>query len=167
MGYLVLGTNADMGITGGVPVGYEHAGINLANGDDEIVLLDDGLNEIDRVEYDGGPNIPDPNGASMELIDASQDNNVGSNWATATTTFGDDDIGIPGARNSVSGADTTDPTMQTTDPAGELIANGTTDEQGQFTLQFQGQSGAYAWENKGTASEAPIMGESRGQSLES
>jgi len=40
----------------------------LANGADELVLLDGSSVEIDRVEYDGGPGFPDPNGASMALV---------------------------------------------------------------------------------------------------
>ena len=73
----------------------------LANGDDEIVLHDDLNVEVDRVEYDGGPNFPDPDGASMVLMgtDSSIDNNVGSNWITSTTPFGDGDLGTPGSGN--------------------------------------------------------------------
>jgi hypothetical protein len=93
MGFLVLGINSDFASNGGVTVDYEYTGINLANGDDELILTDTGSNEIDRVEWDGGTNWPDPTGASMELSDPNLDNNVGSNWATATSTFGN---GIPG-----------------------------------------------------------------------
>ncbi|MCH8957332.1 lamin tail domain-containing protein, partial [candidate division KSB1 bacterium] len=66
-GFLVLARNANSGTNGGVTVDYVYSGITLANGDDEVVLLDDLSTEIDRVEYDGGPNFPDPTGASMSL----------------------------------------------------------------------------------------------------
>ena len=98
-GFLVLARNADSGTNGGVTVDYEYSGITLANGDDEVVLIDNFSNEIDRVEYDGGPNFPDPTGASMALIDPSLDNNVGANWCTSSTAFGDGDLGTPGAAN--------------------------------------------------------------------
>ena len=99
-GYLVLGVNADTTTNGGVTVAYAYGGsIVLANGDDEVVLLDGGLNEIDRVMYDGGPLFPDPTGASMALKDSLLDNNVGDNWCTAKTAYGDGDLGTPGAAN--------------------------------------------------------------------
>ncbi|QFT98651.1 Bifunctional hemolysin/adenylate cyclase precursor [Roseovarius sp. THAF8] len=97
--YLVLGRNADTLSNGGVTVDYQYSGVALANGADEIVLTDTQGREVDRVEYDGGPDFPDPNGASMELTDLSTDNNIGSNWVTATQAFGDGDLGTPGAEN--------------------------------------------------------------------
>ena len=99
-GYLVLGNNGDPGTNGGVAVGYAY-GSNwyLANGSDEVVLLDGALTEIDRVEYDDGATFPDPNGAAMALQDPALDNNVGANWCTASTPYGDGDSGTPGAAN--------------------------------------------------------------------
>ena len=52
---------------------------------------------MDRVEYDGGPNWPDPTGASMELTDLTADNNDGSNWVTSPTDLGNGDFGTPGS----------------------------------------------------------------------
>ena len=98
-GFLVLARNGDSGTNGGVTVDYEYSGITLANGDDEVILEDAFSNEIDRVEYDGGPNFPDPTGASMSLIAATLDNNAGFNWCEASTPFGDGDLGTPGAAN--------------------------------------------------------------------
>lgn len=100
-GYLVLGNNTDAGTNGGAPVAYSYgSGWFLANGADEVVLLDGSLTEIDRVEYDGGPNWPDPTGASMALkIGGQGDNNVGSNWATSVQPFGAGDLGTPGGPN--------------------------------------------------------------------
>ena len=98
-GYVVLANNADTATNGGVVADYEYSGMFLSNGADELVLTTpDGL-EVDRVEWDGGPGFPDPNGASMELIDPDLDNNVGANWTTAEDSFGDGDLGTPGASN--------------------------------------------------------------------
>ena len=97
--YLVLGINSDSGTNGGVAVDYQYSGFFLANGDDELIILDASLNEVDRVEWDGGPAFPDPTGASMSLDDPTSDNNVGANWCTAVTPFGDGDRGTPGAAN--------------------------------------------------------------------
>jgi predicted extracellular nuclease len=99
-GFLVLGINGDPVTNGGVAVDYEYgSGFFLSNGSDELVLLDGSLVEIDRVEWDNGATFPDPNGASMSLIDPTLDNNVGENWCTASTPFGDGDLGTPGAVN--------------------------------------------------------------------
>ncbi len=98
-GYLVLGNNDDSGTNGGVTVDYEFSGMFIGNGADELVLFDHTLTEIDRVEWDGGPAFPDPNGASMALRSPGLDNNVGANWCTASTPFGDGDFGTPGAAN--------------------------------------------------------------------
>ncbi|MDU8910304.1 ExeM/NucH family extracellular endonuclease [Aestuariicoccus sp. MJ-SS9] len=98
-GYLVLGRNGDTATNGGVPVDYEYSGMFLGNSGDEIILTSPDFGEVDRVEYDGGPDFPDPNGASMELIDLTSDNNVGANWTTAVAEFGAGDLGTPGAPN--------------------------------------------------------------------
>jgi len=98
-GYLVLGNNSNSATNGGVTVDYQFSSFFLANADDELVLFDAGLNEVDRVAWDGGPNFPDPNGASMALLSPSLDNNVGANWTTSTTAFGAGDFGTPGAAN--------------------------------------------------------------------
>ncbi|NBC31109.1 MAG: ExeM/NucH family extracellular endonuclease [Alphaproteobacteria bacterium] len=97
--YLVFGNNADTATNGGITVDFEYSGFTLANGADEVVLIDGSNAEIDRVAYDGGPDFPDPTGASMALADPSLDNTVGSNWAESTVPFGDGDLGTPGAAN--------------------------------------------------------------------
>lgn len=98
-GYLLFGSNSDPLSNGGYTPDYVYASFTLANGDDEVILTTDGALEIDRVEYDGGPNFPDPTGAAMALINPSLDNNVGSNWVTASTPYGDGDLGTPGSAN--------------------------------------------------------------------
>lgn len=100
-GYVVLGNNADIATNGGVNVDYQYSDWFLANGADEIVLIDPSGGEVDRIDYDGGPNWPDPNGASMQLdpgamtIEANDDP---ANWCEATTSFGGD-RGTPGDEN--------------------------------------------------------------------
>ncbi len=101
-GYLVLGKNSDPFINGNVPVGYSYgSSITLGNSSDQIILEDQDGVEIDRVEYDDGASFPDPDGASMELISPSLDNNVGLHWSEAITSWGGNDLGTPGAINSV------------------------------------------------------------------
>ncbi len=104
--YLVLGRNADTATNGGVTVAYQYSGINLANGADEIVLLlPDGITEIDHVAYDGGPNWPDPTGASMYFNGTfTQDNNDPSLWAVSDLPWDGSagDFGTPGYANTVS-----------------------------------------------------------------
>ncbi|MFO7543982.1 MAG: lamin tail domain-containing protein, partial [Trueperaceae bacterium] len=67
-GFFVLGNNGDTATNGGVNVDYVYGGsFFLANGADELVLSTAAGVEVDRVEWDGGPSFPDPNGASMAL----------------------------------------------------------------------------------------------------
>ena len=101
--YLVLGNNADSGTNGGYTCDYEYTGnFYLANGDDELVLESSSKLIIDVVEWDGGPNWPDPTGASMVFIgDYSDDNNDYNYWTTATMredsyTGTTGDLGSPG-----------------------------------------------------------------------
>ena len=100
--YAVLGINNLFSTNGGITVNYEYSGISLTNGDDEIILSC-GSTIIDQVYYDGGIHFPDPNGASMELSTKSMnatDNDTGTNWAEATTPYGNGDLGTPGSANN-------------------------------------------------------------------
>ncbi len=98
--YLVIGANSDTMLNGGVMVDYAYdSGFTLANGADEVILIASDSTEIDRVEYDGGPDFPDPEGASMALQATNFDNNDGANWCEAVTAYGDGDLGTPGAPN--------------------------------------------------------------------
>ncbi len=102
-GYLVLGVNTDTATNGNVPVDYSYGGdIGLSNGDDELILTTAGAVEIDRVEWDGGPNFPDPNGKSMNLDNSQYTytaNDDGANWCESTTAMGTQ-FGTPGADNT-------------------------------------------------------------------
>jgi len=103
--YLVFGINDDSATNGGVTVNYQYSSYNLSNSDDEIVLTCDPLGAsigIDTVAYDGGPNFPDPTGASMTLNPSNLDgidNNAGENWCEGTTAYGSGDLGTPGTAN--------------------------------------------------------------------
>jgi len=98
LGYVVLARNGNTEENGGVIEDYMYSSFVLGNASDEIILECDTV-EIDRVEYDGGPNFPNPDGASMILDDPAHDNNIGSNWCVSTSPFGDGDLGTPGAQN--------------------------------------------------------------------
>jgi hypothetical protein len=105
--YTVFVKNEDMTLNGGVLADYEHGtGYILANGADEIVLLFndpvDGLFEMSRVDYLDGPGWPDARGKSISLdpdFYSETDNDDVTNWCHGTSTFGDGDVGTPGADN--------------------------------------------------------------------
>jgi len=100
--FAVLGRNADSAANGGVLLNYEYSGISLANGADEILLIDTYGNTVDSVAYDGGSTFPDPNGTTMALLDLNLDNTIGSNWVEYDSlTYGDGDYGTPGEPNFV------------------------------------------------------------------
>ncbi|GAA0855319.1 ExeM/NucH family extracellular endonuclease [Aliiglaciecola litoralis] len=96
--YAVLGKNGDTAANGGVVQVYSYGSqMALANGSDELVLVDPDGNIVDEITYDNGATFPDPNGASMTLIDLYGDNNIGSKWAADTTNFyNPDNSGTPG-----------------------------------------------------------------------
>lgn len=108
-GFAVLCRNEDEDSNGGVSCAGEFTGPQLANGSDEVVLMDDTDMEIDRVEYDD-TSWPTAEGASMEFLGAPGDeNNDPANWQEATEKKGDfeadesADIGSPNA-NASAGA---------------------------------------------------------------
>ncbi len=107
--YAVLGTNSDTGTNGGVDIDYAYnystgsAGFALGQADDEVVLSNGSI-EIDAVEYDGGPNFPDPTGYSMSLsgdVLDDLDNDDGANWCQGSDVTAEGDFGSPGVANPV------------------------------------------------------------------
>ncbi|MBN1327793.1 MAG: lamin tail domain-containing protein, partial [Candidatus Cloacimonetes bacterium] len=122
--YLVLGINADEQTNGGVLVDYQYSTFTLANGEDEVILFwVDGTTEIDRVEYDDGVTFPDPNGASIALnpyFMNYEDNDLGTNWYTSYTVYGDGDMGTPGEENP-------EPPIYPEAPSSPQPADGSTD----------------------------------------
>ena len=103
-GFLVLGKNSDIGTNGGVAVNYViSSGFTLTNTDDEVILQNSSGLEIDRVEYDASTGFPNPTNASMYLTNINLDNNLGSSWATSTTSEGiSPDKGSPGFTGETS-----------------------------------------------------------------
>jgi len=100
--FIILGINNNSVTNGGVTVDYQYTGFTLDNGADEIILTDGTSTEIDRVEYDGGVNWPNPDGAAMIYIGSDiENNNEGSLWGSATLAEGiDTDFGSPGANGA-------------------------------------------------------------------
>lgn len=97
---IVLGRNGDPLQNGGYTASYVYTGINLANADDEILLVEPGGRVVDRVAYTGVAPWPRPSGRSMQLSNPGADNGAGSNWAVATARggsfVGSGDLGTPG-----------------------------------------------------------------------
>jgi len=85
-GFATLGIKSDQAINGGYTCDYQYSNFTLGNGDDEVILvLPDGVTEVDRVEYDGGAVWPDPTGASMVYTGfPNEDNNDGTKWVWAS-----------------------------------------------------------------------------------
>lgn len=107
--YFVFGANADQATNGGYFADYEYgSAISLANGADELILIaPDGI-VVDSLGWDGGPNFPDPEGASMSLQSPNLNNDEGANWCMAMTPYGDGDLGTPGAANDCPRSATAD-----------------------------------------------------------
>ena len=105
-GFALLCRNSDSSTNGGVACAYQYSDFFLGNSSDEVVLATAGNVQIDSVAYDGGPNFPDPNGASMVYTGAADgDNNDSSLWAEATSrednyTGTEGDLGSPGAEGN-------------------------------------------------------------------
>jgi hypothetical protein len=101
---LILGVNDNIWTNGGVEVdyayGYGPLGMYLGNSDDEIIITDSQSSEIARVEYDGGPNWPDPDGASMSNYNFTLEMNDYTHWFEShILPYGDGDFGTPGEIN--------------------------------------------------------------------
>jgi hypothetical protein len=108
--YFVFCVNDTSAENGGLPSCYDWGASNdftLGNSGDEIIITC-GTDEIDRIEYDGGPVWPDPTGGSMTYnvpaAPSDPSNNLGTNWYDAadppqSSTYGDGDYGTPGAVN--------------------------------------------------------------------
>lgn len=150
-GYAVLCRNATAMAGEGVTALYEYTGITLANGDDEVILLNASAVEIDRVEYDGGPLWPDPNGASMSWDENTADNNVGANWGEGAVAFGSGDLGTPGAANGEPALQAPDifdvyPRPLAPEPAEAVTVSATVTDDGtvtSVTLYYQVNGGGF------------------------
>ena len=92
--YFVLGKNNDQSLNGGVEVDYVYEGYSLANSDDEVILLDVSGSVVDEVHYSNG--WPFSSGVSMEIHEPFIDNALTGSWFSATSSYGNGDMGTPG-----------------------------------------------------------------------
>ena len=103
--YRVLGINGSSATNGGITVLYTYSNFFLGNSADEVVLLDGGGQEIDRVDYLGGAPWPSTAGRALNLKAGVLDftaNDDPANWCTASVQIsgGNTDRGTPGSPNS-------------------------------------------------------------------
>ncbi|MDY7039861.1 MAG: lamin tail domain-containing protein, partial [Chloroflexota bacterium] len=113
-GYVVLGNNGDPAANGGVTVSYVYSGVTLDNDDDTLSVEYGDGETADVVEYDNASFLISA-GASLQLINPSLDNNLGTNWRRSATRWCEVcDRGTPGEANN---ADTTLPVVSGTSPA--------------------------------------------------
>ncbi|HEY0036275.1 MAG TPA: lamin tail domain-containing protein, partial [Longimicrobium sp.] len=96
-GYVVLARNGNAALNGGVTEDYAYSTLTLANTSDWVALRDNLGASVDSVTWATAM----PAGSTRGVSDPSADNldAKGSNWHTATSTFGSGDKGTPGARN--------------------------------------------------------------------
>ncbi len=122
--FLVCAKNPDAlaGATGYVGALDWGAGDSLSNGGEPVALVDTNGTIVDRLEYDDsapwpeGPEGPDGNGPSAELVNPGMDNAQGTAWRTSAAPNG-----TPGAANSVfDGA----PALASVDPGRGAIVLG-------------------------------------------
>jgi hypothetical protein len=105
LGFAVLGNDANSLTNGGYTCNYQYpTSFALGNTDDEIVLLlPDGITEVDRVNYTGIDPWVDPTGASMIFAGLpTDDNNDGTKWIVSTLrepsyNGTEGDLGSPGS----------------------------------------------------------------------
>ncbi len=101
--YLLLGCNGDSATNGGLDLDltYDRSDLTLGNAWDELYLVYD-HNLIEEIGWDDDSSFPDPAGASMSLdpdFTNATDNDDGANWCDGPSTYGDGDLGTPGAAN--------------------------------------------------------------------
>ncbi len=98
--YLVLGINSDQNTNGGVAVDYQYLNFVLDNSVDEILLISPEDKIVDSVAYNSSDLFPQPEGASIALLDPNLNNQVGLNWIESISSYGDADLGTPGLSNA-------------------------------------------------------------------
>jgi len=100
--FIVLGRSSNTSLNGGVFVNYVYSGIYLANGDDELIITDANNTEVDRIEFDGGENWPNPTGAAMVYSGSTLENNNDAGLWTAANISENitTDFGSPGSNGN-------------------------------------------------------------------
>jgi hypothetical protein len=77
----------------------------FVGGDDELVLIDSEGKELDRLVWDRDWGLAE--GASWSLdpsVESPSLNDISTNWCLGTTSYGEGDLGTPGAANPSCGA---------------------------------------------------------------
>lgn len=101
---LVLGSNGDMSLNGGVALDYVWSNFSLSNTVDQIVLLDANGALVDRVDYTSSAPWPSAAGKAIALRQNFENavlNDDGANWCLSSTPLhaSTTDTGTPGALN--------------------------------------------------------------------
>ncbi|MBU1069360.1 lamin tail domain-containing protein, partial [Myxococcota bacterium] len=101
--YMVLGSNADPGVNGGVTVGYAYgSSISFNNtSDDSVGIRTSGGTVIDQVLFPVAT-FPGVAGKATSLNPANStavDNDNAANWCNARVKYNDSDWGTPGVAN--------------------------------------------------------------------
>ena len=100
--HLVVAENqASLATATGHTAAFEWYGLDtgLSNGGETVLLLNPSFAIVDSVAYDDDPpwtTAPDGNNPSLELVNPTLDNNLGTSWNASIPTNG-----TPGAQNSV------------------------------------------------------------------
>lgn len=105
-GYVVLGSNANVGTNGGVNVAYSYGSQwSLTNGTDAIALFNGAAKLVDVLRYTAS-SWGLTSGASLSLRDVNLDNNDPSSWCVSQQLWSGSkgDKGSPGAANSCAAA---------------------------------------------------------------
>jgi len=93
---VVLAREGGPAINGGLTPDYVYgADLILANGADELLLVDPGGTVVDQVIYD--TSFPFARGVSMVLADPALDNALAGSWRAATAFYNGVDRGTPGS----------------------------------------------------------------------
>ncbi|MEC7984996.1 MAG: lamin tail domain-containing protein [Myxococcota bacterium] len=99
--YAVFAARADTNDNGGIPYvdyAYDRTSFRL-NTSDQIILTYASAT-IDQIQYSSSLGFEDASGASLSLYSLdSTDNDDALYWCTASSTFGDGDLGTPGSAN--------------------------------------------------------------------
>jgi len=98
--FLVLGAENNETMNGGANVDYQYLNFSLDNAEDEIIIQSPTGNFTDSVVYSDNLLFPITEGASMALLDPNMENSCGFDWRTATSAYGNGDLGTPGFANS-------------------------------------------------------------------
>ena len=137
-GYVVVGVETDTASNGGVTVDID-VSFGLTNGGETLTLANDS-GTIDAITWTtssaGKSRTLDPDGFDAVLNDDE------SYWCNATSSYGDGDLGTPGAENDdcagVEPPDTGDTGPITCDGAGDVVIN-------EFMANPEGDDGGAEW----------------------